>query len=78
MFHSSSGLGYEACEWLLCLLPCLIHLALTPMQARDLAALAGSCTQLRHLASVDSLWEVLYKQEFTHATHAGNTLVKRG
>lgn len=36
-------------------------------QARDLAVLGCSCTELRHTAGSDAFWQVLFKQEFGYA-----------
>lgn len=42
------------------------------MQAKDLAALGCCCTELRHTASSDLLWQPLFNRELGYVTHYEN------
>ena len=43
------------------------------MQARDLATLGCSCTELLHTAGTDALWQVLFNQEFGYVQELDST-----
>jgi hypothetical protein len=55
-----------------------LHVCCVSLQAQDLAALACTCTPLRHLASVDPLWEPLTKAEFPQTTSSSATRAEAG